>query len=337
MNINNRFQTIFFTTAFLVTLFVSLLIFWPYIISLAITGMVAVLIYPVYKRILAWVKSENISAGMVVLLLVVLVGIPVVFLGNQIINEAEGVYKNLSSGGAVSVDFLTQKVDTYVQKYSPGFKVNVREYLTLFLSWVVDKMGGIFTGTLDIVIKIILSLIALFYFLRDGKYFKERILTLSPLPDDTDNSLIDSLKSAVRSILFGTVIVAMIQGILTGLGFIIFGIQNFALWGSVAAVAALIPGFGTAIVWVPAVIYLYFYGSSGLWIGLLLWSVFLVAFIDNFLSPFLINKGMQVHPLLILFSILGGVQFFGPEGVLIGPLVLSILFALIRITEQKKP
>jgi predicted PurR-regulated permease PerM len=332
---NTRYQLIFFTTALIVSLVLSVLIFWPFLVSLAISGMVAVILYPVYRKLLAVFKSEGVTSAVVVLLLVVLVGLPVVFLGNQIINEAQGLYVKLSSGSSVSVDYITNKAEVLIQRYSPGFKLNTREYLAGFTSSVVTILGGLFSGTLDLAVKGLLSLIALFYFLRDGAYFRERLLVISPLSDDKDKILIDSLKSAINSVLLGTLVVALVQGLFTGVGFIIFGVPNFALWGSVAAVAALVPGVGTALVWIPAVCYLYFYGASGMWVGQLVWSVFLVGLIDNFLSPFIINKGVKVHPLLILFSILGGLQFFGPEGVLMGPLVLSMLFALIRITELK--
>ncbi|MBU3668617.1 MAG: AI-2E family transporter [Candidatus Taylorbacteria bacterium] len=333
---NTKFQIIFFTTVLVLTLVVSVLIFWPFLIALAISGMVAVILYPVYVRLLNLLKSPSVTAGTMVLLLVVLIGLPVVFLGNQIFSEAQGMYTKLTTGGTVSVDTITNTAEHYIQRYVPDFKLNIREYLTGFSSFVVDKLGGIFSGTLDLVVKALLSLIALFYFLRDGAYFKEKLLVLSPLADDKDKLLIDSVKSAINSVLFGSLVVALAQGLLTGIGFIIFGVPNFALWGSIAAVAALVPGVGTALVWIPAVIYLYFYGGAGMWIGQLVWSVLLVGLIDNFLSPFIINKGVNVHPLLILFSILGGLQFFGPEGFLIGPLVLSVLFALLRIAQIKQ-
>lgn len=333
---NTKYQLIFFTTALVLMLVLSILIFWPFLIVLAISGMFAVILYPVYERLLNVCKSETLSSGITVLLLIVLVGLPVTFLGNQIISEAQGMYTKLTTDSVVSVDFVTQTVEKFVQKYSPDFKLNVREYLTGLSSFIVDKLGGIFSGTLDLVVKGLLALIALFYFLRDGAYFKEKLLILSPLSDDKDKVLINSIKSAIHSVLFGSLVVALVQGLLTGIGFVLFGVPNFALWGSIAAVAALVPGVGTALVWVPAVIYLYFYGASGIWIAQLLWSVLLVGLIDNFLSPFILNKGINIHPLLILFSILGGLQFFGPEGFLIGPLVLSILFALLRITQVKQ-
>jgi len=96
-------------------------------------------------------------------------------------------------------------------------------------------------------------------------------------------------------------------------------------------VAALIPGIGTALVLTPAILWLYFIGEMLLAGGLLLWGVTAVGLVDNFLGPKLVEKGTQLHPFLILLSILGGIGFFGPLGFLLGPLVLSMLFALLEI------
>lgn len=332
---NSRYQIIFFSVCLIITIVLSVLIFWPFLISLALSAMLAVILYPFYKKVLSLTKSDNIAAALVILLLVVLIGVPAIYLGNQIFIESQGLYARLSTGNAVSVDYITQKGESLIQQYAPGFTFNAREYLTGFSSWVVNKLGGIFSGTLDLAVKVLLSLVALFYFLRDGQYFKEKLFLISPLPDDKDQVLFASLKSAINSVLLGSLVVALVQGLLTGIGFVMFGVPNFALWGSIAAVAALVPGVGTAIVWIPAVIYLYFYGAHGMWIIELFWSVALVGLVDNFLSPFIINKGVKVHPLLILFSILGGLQFFGPEGLLLGPLVLSVLAALLRLLDPK--
>ena len=124
---------------------------------------------------------------------------------------------------------------------------------------------------------------------------------------------------------------ALIQGILTAVGFTFFGIPNATLWGSVAAITALIPGIGTALVLLPAILYLYFSGETLFAVGLLLWGMTAVGLVDNFLGPKLASYGMRLHPFLILLSVFGGVGFFGPLGFLLGPLVLSLLFALIEI------
>lgn len=333
--IHARYQSIFFGVLFLTIGVLSALIFWPFLIPLALAAIIAVLVLPAYKKVLKSIKSESVSSAIIIVLLIILILAPVVMITNQIIAEAQGLYGSVTSGDAVSVDMLTSKAESVVQKYVPDFKINTREYLSVFAAWVVDHLGGLFSGTLDFLVKFVLALVALFYFLRDGDEFKKQILSFSPLSEDKDKMILASIKSSIKSVLIGSLAVAAVQGILSGIGFAIFGVPNATLWGTVAGVAALVPGVGTALVWIPAVIYLFFYGGTGIWIAQLLWSVILVGLIDNFLAPFIINKGVNIHPLLILFSILGGLQFFGAEGFLLGPLVVGLLFALIRIVKME--
>jgi predicted PurR-regulated permease PerM len=334
-NTHARYQTVFFSIVFLVIGVLTVLIFWPFITPLALAGIVAILVSPIYKKILKSIKSESVASIVTILLLVILILAPLAVITNQIISEAQGLYTSVTSTESISVDALTSKLELAVQKYVPDFRFNTREYLSSFSSWVVDRLGGIFSGTLDLVIKFVLGLVALFYFLRDGDHFKKQIISLSPLSEDKDKFISDSLRSSINSVLMGSLAVAVVQGILSGIGFAMFGVPNATLWGTVAGIAALVPGVGTALVWIPGVIYLYFYGSSGIWIAQLIWSVVLVGLIDNFLAPFIINKGVNIHPLLILFSILGGLQFFGPEGFLLGPLVVGLLFALFQIIKTE--
>ena len=118
---------------------------------------------------------------------------------------------------------------------------------------------------------------------------------------------------------------------MTEMGFSIFGVPNPILWGSVAAVAALIPGVGTALVLIPSILYLFFIGETVSASGLLVWGIVAVGLVDNILGPKLVGRGIKLHPFLTLLSILGGISFFGPLGFLFGPLTLSLLFAFLEI------
>jgi predicted PurR-regulated permease PerM len=335
MNTEARYQTIFYATAFLIVFLLTALIFWPYLIVLALAAMVSVLLSPVYSYLIKRIKSKDLAALVVILSLFVVVAGPISLIIQQVVSEAQVVYTKVSSGSVVSLDYLTTKLETKIRIFVPEFKLNPVEYVSSVRSWVIDKLGGIFGFTLDAIIKMFLFVIALFYFIRDGGSFKENLMFLSPLPDNKDKVLVDSLNTAIRSVFLGSLVVALVQGSLVGIGFLMFGVPNFTLWGMVAAIMSLVPGIGTALVWVPAVIYLYFYGNGIAWVGLLIWSVLIVGLVDNFLGPIIINKGVNVHPLLVLFSILGGLQFFGAEGFLLGPLVVGLLFALIRIIKLK--
>ncbi|MEK7557155.1 MAG: AI-2E family transporter, partial [Patescibacteria group bacterium] len=172
---------------------------------------------------------------------------------------------------------------------------------------------------------------ALFYFFRDGEFIVTKLKVVSPLQDRYDASVITRLHDAINSVIRGALLIAVIQGILTGVGLTVFGVPNAVLWGSIAIIAALIPYVGTAAVLAPAIIYLFLIDRVGASVGLLAWGIVAVGLIDNFLGPRLVNRGIKLHPVVILLAVLGGLVFFGPLGYILGPLVISLLFALLDI------
>lgn len=157
------------------------------------------------------------------------------------------------------------------------------------------------------------------------------VVSWSPLQDSDDKMIFGKLERAIDSVVKGKLLIALIQGALTAFGFLMFGVPNAALWGMVAAVSALIPAIGTALVIAPAVAFLFLNGAVGGAVGLVVWGVGVVSIIDNVLGPKLMGRGLQLHSFVILLSVLGGIAFFGPVGFILGPLTVSLLFALMDI------
>ena len=167
--------------------------------------------------------------------------------------------------------------------------------------------------------------------LRDGQKFKKEVFGLSPLADNYDQDIFDFVERAVNAVVHGSLVVGLVQGILVGIGFTVFGVPNAVLWGALAAIVSLIPTVGTAVIVIPAVIYLIIVSSPALAIGLAVWGIFVVGLADNFLKPILMNRGVRLQPLLVLLSVLGGLAFFGPIGFIAGPVIVSLGFSLLRL------
>jgi predicted PurR-regulated permease PerM len=160
------------------------------------------------------------------------------------------------------------------------------------------------------------------------------MITASPLNDQYDNEIINRLARAIKSVIGGTLVIALLQGILTGVGFWLFGIPLPFIWGSVGVIVSLIPSIGIGLINVPAAIYLFVIGSQIPGILMLIWGLGFVGMIDNFLRPLLLERGTQIHPLLILFSVLGGISLFGPIGFITGPLVMTLISEFMNIYRQ---
>jgi predicted PurR-regulated permease PerM len=259
--------------------------------------------------------------------------VPVAFVSIQIFKEATQLYSSLlSSGGTTG---LLHEADVLLNRLGISFfsvgPLELDQYTKQGLGWLIQHLDTVFSRVSMMMIDIFVLLIALYYLFKDGHKLKKSVITLSPLQDVYDETIFRKLELAINSVVRGNLFVGLVQGSLTAIGLTIFGVPNPILWGSITAIAALVPGFGTSLVLVPAVLFLFFTGASTPAMGLFVWWIIAVALVDNVLGPKLVGHGSQLHPFLILLSVLGGVSFFGPLGFLFGPLSLSLLFASLEV------
>lgn len=317
-------------------LFISVFIFKPFIYALILAGVFATIFSTLHNRILVSVKGRRGLASILSTLVVLFVVIvPIAFLTTQIVREAGQVYSYLSSPDgsekfARSIEGLLSSIDKLIP--GSGGSIEIDQYATSGFNWIVPHLSLIVSRIAQIILNLIVFLIALYYMFKDGEELKKRIIRASPLRDEYDKIIFKNLSMAINSVMKGNISVALVQGTLTAIGFFIFGVPNAVLWGSTAAIAALVPAMGTSLVLGPGVLYLILNGNTTMGIGLAIWGVLAVGLIDNFLGPMLVRRGIQIHQFIILLSILGGLSFFGPIGFLLGPLVVSLLFALVEIS-----
>ncbi len=307
----------------------------PFLVSLILAAVFAYLLQPVYSRFLIWTKNKkSLSALLSTFVALVILILPITFLGAMIFKEALELVQTISKGGEGDFLLFVRSALENIQASLPvlsGFEFNLSQYMEQGLSVLVQNLGSIFSSFAKILLSSFVFLISFYFFLKDGEKLKDYLVKLSPLNEKDDNLIVDKLRLAVAAAVKGNLTIGIIQGFLTGIGLAIFGVPNPALWGGLAAITALIPGVGTSIVLLPALVYLLLTGSTWSALGLLAWGVSAVGMIDNFLGPRLIGRGLHVHPLAIFLSVLGGLLFFGPMGFLLGPLVMSVSMALIEI------
>lgn len=315
-------------------------VFWPFLKPLALAAVFAVVLQGLYKRISNALGGwPSIAALLTVIVSVFAILLPLSLIGVLVGNQAHGLYLSIEEGGGRSaianlflqVDGTFGGVVPGLGEFSRDVSLNIDTYAKEALQWITRHAQDIFSSVSRLLLAFIIFFIALYYLLRDGTRVRQALIELSPLSDREDEGVFDRLELAVNSIIKGSLVIALVQGVLTAVGFSLFGISNAILWGTVAAVAALIPGIGTALVLAPAIVFLFFTGTALQAFGLLIWGILAVGLIDNLLGPKLIGRGMKLHPLLVLLSVLGGLMFFGPIGIFLGPLSVSLLFALLSI------
>lgn len=328
----------FFFGLLAVSVGVLFLIFKPYLSALFVAAVFAIVFYPLHVRILALLKDrKTTSAVLSVVVVLFIILIPLLVMTSTLFQEASDVTTTLSSKSDTAgfIEARLNAFETHINTYlSQDIQIDfsTRAIVRESASWITDNLGSFFAGIAKGTLDIFLMIIGLFFFFRDGERIKESVIRWSPLDDAYDKSILGKMGIAINSVVKGSLFIAVIQGFLTGIGFWIFGVPSPVLWGFIATLASLIPSVGTAIVWIPGVLFLFFAEEkTGMAIGLALWGGLLVGLIDNFLRPILIERGVKIHPFLILLSVFGGISLFGPIGFLVGPVILSFVFALFEV------
>lgn len=331
----NIIQRFFFVGIFLAVSVLVFFLFLPFMEVLILSTIFAVVLHPIYERINKNLKNKpGLSALIVIFCFAVVIILPLFLILTLVLGESKDLYLVLT--GSTPVDYIekiTAVIEQPIQNYYPAFNLDIGAYASSLVDWLTGHFSTILSSVITIVTGIVLIFISLYFFLRDGAKFKEILIDLSPLNDKNDEEIFEKVKQTIRATVSGVVLVSLIQGLLAGVGMMIFGVPNAFLWGSISAVASLVPGLGTAIVFIPAVIYMFVIGNTAFAIGLLLWGFLVVGLVDNFLTPYLYSRGAKIHQLLMLFAVLGGLLTFGPIGFLFGPIILALFFALIDIYQ----
>ncbi len=308
-------------------------LFSPFISAIALAAIIVVICYPLYEKILRVTPRNNTTlaafSALFVVILVVLT--PLIVLATFIFREAYSIYSLVNSSSEVSlIDFLT-RIELVIKQFVPSFSLDSVNVVQQTASFITQHLVGVFTNTASTLLLFFVALVASYYFFRDGKVFTAYLIQLSPLTDVNDTLVLKRLATAVRSVALGTVSIAILQGVLTAVGLTIFGFDRAILWGCFAALGALIPGVGTTIVFVPAVAFLVYNGSTFSAIALSIWGVLAVGLIDNLLGPYVMSRGNKVHPFLLLLSVLGGISLLGPVGFILGPVILSLFLVFLEL------
>ncbi|MDO8558561.1 MAG: AI-2E family transporter [bacterium] len=330
-------QAVFFFSLMVLVGIVSLFLLWSYLIILSVALALAILFRPLFNWFRLKLRfGRGVSALFVTFIVFFAVALPLSALLILLGVEVRGVYGDLQVfleterlRGASSSPLLHWIAESLQNKIADEGSVNA------VLSFVSKNFVSVFSGVGGVFFNALLFFIAFYYFMKDGHVFRQKLFGISPLSDAAETKIYNTVLVAINAVMRGALIIAFMQGALAGIGFWIFGINAPILLGSVTMFASLIPMLGTSLVLVPSILFLFATGSTASGIGFALWSGIAVGLVDNIFKPKLIEQRMKIHPLLILLSILGGLNIFGFLGFIIGPLVLAVAWALAEIYREE--
>jgi len=334
----HTFELGFFYALLIVVFALLFFVFKPFIVPLFLALVFATVFYPLQIWLTKICRDrKTLSALVSTILLVLIIVLPLIIILLLVTKEAIDVFATMSANGTNSLGKLLSSINLIIDKILPAsvtFQISIHDVqvsLRGIGNVLAKNANTLFSSAFGIVLSAFIFIISLFYFFKEGEGLVKRVINWSPLSDTYDETIVHKISRAFNSVIRGNLITACIQGLLAGLGFFISGIGAPLLLGFAVVIASLIPSVGTAIIMIPTVLFLFATGSISAGIFLLVWAVLVVGLVDNLLKPILMEKGISVHPFLILLSVLGGIAFFGPIGLIAGPVLVAIASALLEL------
>jgi predicted PurR-regulated permease PerM len=344
--VNGKKATLVFLAVLLIGVFaLTFYIERPFIEPVAFAIIIAVVFDPIYERILQTVKRPGLASLLAIVLVILLFAIPFTLILLKASTQALEIGKYLSQksaeqGGVVlSVMKLAEKPLGFMGRYVNLSSVSLREQIATHLNQLSVALlgrGAALVGNfVGLITDSAITLITLFFLFRDGKHVVQRISEMMPLSPDQSRRFLNGITDAIVANVYGMAAVGASQGILTAIALRICSFSSSTLLGLLAGVCSLIPIVGAGLVWAPAAVYLMITGHLGKGIFLLVWGTLVISSVDNVIRPLVIKGRVQVHPLLLLFALIGGAQAFGLLGIFLGPVLLSVISVLLKILFEE--
>jgi predicted PurR-regulated permease PerM len=325
--------------ATLIGLYVCYLLLQPFIAALTWALAIAVLTTPAHQAIESRLKYPNLAAAISVILLVLLVMLPLYWVGQRLVPELSNGLM-LVQGELASGDLLQKlKASPWLERLAGAIepRVDFASILSNATTWLTNLGASIVRESMSNLLTMLLTFYLLFYFLRDRREALRYARLLSPLTEAETDRLFVKVSDTIHGVLFGTVIAAGVQGLLGGIAFWLLGLSNPLLWGMVMGLLAVIPVLGAFVVWVPAAVYLALTGEWGKAALLTAWGGIVVGGVDNILHPVLAGGRVRMHTIAMFIAIVGGLIVFGASGLILGPLALAITMSLLEVWRGRMP
>lgn len=335
-----HFSRNFFLAALFALLILAIIIIFPLSTPIIFAAIFTYLFYPLYKR-MSKRMNKRIAAGIIVLVLIVLILIPSYFILNALTKEGYGLYltakQTLATGFeakdcAVTPSKLCESMNQFSELMkNQQFKFYIEDAVSRLTSYIVTKASDFLVNIPNLFIDLVVMFFMIYYFLIDGVGLINKLKSSIPLKSHHLDEIINQFNNFTYATIYGNLITAFVQGTIGGLIFWALGLSAPIIAGLAMAFFAFLPVVGTPIVWLPAVITLFFAGETTKAIILLLLGTFVISTIDNIIKPEIIGKRTKLHPAAVLVGILGGMYTMGLVGIIIGPLILSLVISFVEV------
>ncbi len=341
-----RLSVIFFFAVFVFLIYQLFKLLTPFLSPLLGALMLALVVFPLRERFARkWPTAPNAVAGLLTLLVLVTVVVPVLVLVGLFVREAALMVPTVSAwltehqaqgleGLPAGVQRLWASLNAFFTRIEFDVKAATIDAVKNLGNGTAAIGATLVAGFFGVLFQILILILSLFFFLRDGPRMVKTVIDLVPMEEHDKALVIQNLDRTLVAMVRGSVITAVAQGGLTGVGLAIFGVPFPVLLGFLAVFMSVVPVVGAALIWVPGVIYLLVTGDVWPAAGLTAWGLFGVGLIDNVLRPIVVGGAAELPAALLFLGVLGGLQVYGVLGGLISPLVIAGVIAFARIYRE---
>ncbi len=319
-----------------IIIFLGVLVFFllkPVLLSIIAGLILAYIFTPLFKRVQRPVTNKSVAAFFVSLLIILLIVIPLWFIVPLMLKQVFDIFtfsQKISFQGIVT-NLLPTASDQLVSQMS----ITLDNFVGTISKGALEVLTSFFLDLPRITLHLFIVFFVFFYSLRDGDRLASFVSAVSPFSKTKEKLFVSQFKNITDSVMYGQIIVGLVQGSLAGLGFLIFGIHNALVLTVVAIFLSILPIIGPFVLWIPIVVYLFSTGQTGIAIGYLLYNVIVVSAMDNILRTYLVSRKTDISPAIILVAMIGGFFIFGVLGLLLGPLIAAYFILFLQAYKDK--
>lgn len=321
-------------------------VFSPFIITIAWAMVLSITFYPLYRLLLKYIKRPWAASLVTLFIILVTIMGPFSYITGALVNEITDVYSSIEEKGFETITKIQEhprlaalfdKIAS--NKMFEGFDLQQGAVNTLKSVGrsIGEHISDIFKNAVLVIINFIIMCLTIFYFLKDGNTLASFLKRLLPFTEEEKDRLEERVRELVVAAIYGGLAVAVAQGILGGIAFALFGLHSPVFWGTAMGVFSLVPLFGCTTIWLPTGLFLLLSGSYAKGIGFLVYCLVFITTIDNIIKPIVIGGRTKLHTLLVFFSVLGGINFLGFLGFILGPLITALCLSLLEIYTFEEP
>jgi len=349
-SIIRRKQSERFSRYFLLLILVGIMVVFFAMISIfllpvVLSAIFATLFYPLYQLLLrAFRQRRGLTAFVTCFILLIGFLIPVYILGNIVSHQAVDVYRNAQEMVKNAFDHPDQGLigklrnSVLVRKLHlenvdwPSILRQVGASTGGYIAWIIGRTSG---TALQFIVTVFITLFIMFYFFRDGESLIPRIKYFIPMNDRYIDEIIERFAAVSRATIRGSILIGLVQSTIGALTLWIFGVGSPALWGVVMFILSLIPVMGAWLVLHPAALIQILTGHVWQGVAIFLITILVISTIDNLMRPRLVGHYTGMHDLIVFFSAMGGLQMFGPVGVILGPIIAALFITILDIYSRE--